>query len=247
MTSPSALSVLLFDMDGVLVDVSGSYRRAIEETAAFFTGQPVEAGTVQRYKNRGGFNDDWKLTHTIIQESGVDATFDAVVDEFQKRYRGANWEGFISEEKSLISDDTLASLAAGGIAMAIVTGRPEEEAAWTVRRFGWEKYFPLIVAREQQDSRYKPDPYPVLHAMAELRAVGIEVLAERCAYVGDTVDDMVAARAAGVGAIGFVPPYLDREVHTRILRERGAQHVIEDMMDLPPLVAEFATGPITEA
>jgi phosphoglycolate phosphatase-like HAD superfamily hydrolase len=87
----------------------------------------------------------------------------------------------------------------------------------------------------------------VLHAMTELRSGGIEVLPERCAYIGDTVDDMVAARAAGVGAIGFVPPYLDRDVHARVLRERGAQHVIQDMRDLPPLVADFATGPTTEA
>ena len=53
------LKAVLFDMDGVLVDVSRSYRRAIEETANHFTGRTLVPGTTQRYKNLGGFTDEW--------------------------------------------------------------------------------------------------------------------------------------------------------------------------------------------
>ena len=47
------IPVMLFDMDGVLVDVSGSYRRAIEETVYHFTGREVQQEMIQRYKDRG--------------------------------------------------------------------------------------------------------------------------------------------------------------------------------------------------
>ena len=52
------LNALLFDMDGVLVDVSRSYRRAIEETVEHFTGRQIGENAIQRYKNYGGFEDD---------------------------------------------------------------------------------------------------------------------------------------------------------------------------------------------
>ena len=84
MPGPVELKALLFDMDGVLVDVSRSYRRAIEETVLHFTGRKIQSNTVQRYKNLGGFNDDWKLTHAIITDSGMEVPLARVIDEFQR-------------------------------------------------------------------------------------------------------------------------------------------------------------------
>ena len=186
---PRQIKAVLFDMDGVLVDVSGSYRRAVEETAAHFTGRDIEAGEVQRYKNRGGFNDDWKLTHALVADAGMNVPFSRVVEEFQRRYRGENWNGFIAEEPCLISDRTLERLRQGRM-MGLVTGRPEAEARWTVDRFGWKRYFPLIVAMEKQDGRGKPDPYGLQYALSVFSAAGFAIRPEETVYIGDTIDDM---------------------------------------------------------
>src|SRR5690625_2670135 len=140
MTDEIRLDTLLFDMDGVLVDVSRSYRRAIEETVEHFTGNPIVPGTIQRYKNTGGFNDDWKLTHAIISDTGMSVPFDQVVQEFQRRYRGDKWDGFIAQEPPLIATDTLKTLCEQkGRVMGVVTGRPHDEAAWTMEKFGWKR------------------------------------------------------------------------------------------------------------
>ena len=227
------LKAILFDMDGVLVDVSKSYRRAIEETAAHFTGRDIVSGTVQRYKNLGGFNDDWKLTHAIIHATGIQVPFSRVVDEFQRRYRGDNWNGFIAEEPPLVPDTILNTLCGNGRIAGIVTGRPEAEAMWTINRFGWKKYFPLVVAREKHEGRTKPDPFPLQRALAILAAAGLTVQPEEAVYVGDTVDDVEAARAAGMWAIGFVPPYLDADEHGALLQERGAHAVVDSFDALP--------------
>ncbi len=234
------LNALFFDMDGVLVDVSRSYRRAIEETVEQFTGRRILPGTIQRYKNVGGFNDDWKLTHAIVTDTSMTVPFSRVVEEFQRRYRGENWDGFIAEEPPLIQTTTLETLCSKARIMGIVTGRPDSEARWTLERFGWKKYFPLVVAKERQEGRLKPDPFPLSHALAILAAAGRRIQPEVTAYVGDTVDDMTCARKAGMWAIGFIPPYVeDKAELERLLRERGAHVILNDIDELPDLVDNF--------
>ena len=231
------VEALFFDLDGVLVDVSRSYRRAIEETVEQFTNRRIPPGTIQHYKNMGGFNDDWKLTHAIVTNAGVHVPFSRIVEAFQQRYRGRNWDGFIAEEPCIIETATLESLHANLRVMGIVTGRPEAEAQWTVERFGWKKYFPLIVAREEQGHRPKPDAFPLQRALAVLGETGPRIRPEMAAYVGDTVDDVACARGAGTWAIGFIPPSVrDKPELNRVLLERGAHVVIERLDDLATLL-----------
>ena len=53
---------VIFDIDGVLIDVRRSYRRAIVETIAREHGATIDQATVDRFKQAGGFNNDWDLT-----------------------------------------------------------------------------------------------------------------------------------------------------------------------------------------
>ena len=232
---------VLFDMDGVLIDVSRSYRRAIEETVEHFTGRDLLPGAVQRYKNHGGFNDDWKLTHAVITDTGIQVPFSRVVEEFQKRYRGENWDGFITEEPRLVKDEMLRQLCKNDCILGIVTGRPEAEARWTLDRFDWKRFFPLLVAKERQEGRGKPDPFCLQHALAILDAANRHVEPEEAVYIGDSVDDMQAARAADMWAVGVVPPYLDKEEHGELLRERGAHVICHDVDELLSLLESLRT------
>jgi HAD superfamily phosphatase len=240
------ISALLFDMDGVLVDVSRSYRRAIEETVEHFTGRQIGENTIQRYKNYGGFEDDWKLTHAIITDTAMEVPLSRVIEEFQDRYRGDDWDGFINEEPTLIDDTTLDALSAERI-LGIVTGRPEEEAQWTIDHQDWSTYFPLLVAKEKQGDRQKPDPFPLEHSLTMLAAAGCDLKPQEVAYVGDSVDDMVAARDADMWAIGVVPPYVDADEHEPLLKERGAHVVIDDPNDLPDVLSSFGERAVSRA
>lgn len=223
---------LIFDMDGVLVDVSGSFRRAVIETTAELSGRAVTAGEVQAYKDRGGYNNDWVLTHALVREAGTEVAYEEVVDAFNRRYRGADWDGLIASEPPLIRTDTLERLAADGD-LALVTGRQEAEARWTLERFGWTRFFPVVVGMETQNGREKPDPYGLELALEALGARrGSAIDPALAVYSGDTVDDMKAARAAGVRAVGVIPPYLDAERHRRTLEGAGAEVVIDDVNEL---------------
>jgi len=231
---------VIFDMDGVLVDVSGSFRRAVIETTAALADRTVTPAEVQAYKDRGGFNNDWVLTHKLVTEAGADVDYETVVNAFNARYRGADWDGLIATEPPLIRTETLEHLVARG-PLALVTGRQEPEARWTLERFGWHRLFPVVVGMESQAGREKPDPYGLELALRALgERSGRTVEPGQSVYAGDTVDDMKAARAAGIRAVGVVPPYLDAETHGQTLRDAGAERVIHDVNDLPAVVDDLA-------
>ena len=68
--------LLILDMDGVLVDVGGSYREVIRSCVVLylreFIGAEIHGGEfikppeVAKIKQSGGLNNDWELTYTII-------------------------------------------------------------------------------------------------------------------------------------------------------------------------------------
>lgn len=57
------VDAVVLDIDGVLVDVADSYRRAIVESIVHVYGDTISKDEVQLFKNAGGFNNDWELTH----------------------------------------------------------------------------------------------------------------------------------------------------------------------------------------
>jgi HAD superfamily hydrolase (TIGR01548 family) len=57
------VDAVVLDIDGVLVDVADSYRRAIIESIDRVYGDTIEKAAVQQFKNAGGFNNDWELTY----------------------------------------------------------------------------------------------------------------------------------------------------------------------------------------
>jgi HAD superfamily phosphatase len=67
------MDVLIFDMDGVLIDVSKSYRKAIQQTIHIYLedclgikGNLVTDEEILLFKSVGGFNSDWDLTSGFL-------------------------------------------------------------------------------------------------------------------------------------------------------------------------------------
>jgi len=70
---------VVLDVDGVLVDVSGSYRRAIVESIERVYREQPPREAVGLLKEAGGFNDDWELTsalalYLLARREGFDRT-----------------------------------------------------------------------------------------------------------------------------------------------------------------------------
>ena len=85
-----APKLVIFDVDGVLVDVHGSFHKSILDTVRHFTGRRVTYAGIQQWKRRTGYNDDWKLTTDWIAQLGKTVEYAVVKKQFQKIYWGAN-------------------------------------------------------------------------------------------------------------------------------------------------------------
>lgn len=188
------LEAILFDMDGVLVDEKESYILAAQKTAEHFLDEIVDIQEILHYKAKGGFNNNWDVAEAVITSRGNPVDKDAIINQFQQYYLGENFDGFIQNEKWLLDLSVLQELKKN-FSVGIVTGRLREEAVYTLKRFGMEKYFDVIITTDEVEGKVKPDPYSITLALKRLQV-------NRAVYVGDTLGDAQAADNAGVFFVG---------------------------------------------
>jgi histidinol-phosphate aminotransferase len=187
---------MLFDLDGVLADVSTSYRAAIIGTCEHF-GVAVTGEDIAAVKAAGNANNDWVVTHRLLGARGVEVSFETVKARFEALYHGDEERpGLWTNETLRISRELIAAWA-GRRPLGIVTGRPARDLARFLDHFGLRPFFAATVCME--DAPLKPDPAPVRLLMQRLRV-------SRAWLLGDTPDDIRAARGAGVLPLGVLAP-----------------------------------------
>jgi HAD superfamily phosphatase len=160
-------------------------------------------------------------------------------------------EGLYLQEKLLIPRRILSSLRKK-LKMGIASGRLRFEAELALKRFRLYPYFESVVTLDEcvekekrifrstgkQIKCSKPHPYSILRVVRE-----IGIRNPRCGYVGDVVDDMVAARAAGrnlsILAVGFVGGHPNRKAAKESLIRAGADLVIQNPKELLCLVSSY--------
>lgn len=204
------MQTLVFDLDGVLVDVSGSFRACIGATMAALGGRPSAGAEIASLKLAGGFNNDWDVTRELLRRQGIAVTRDHVIEAFSRIYRGAPGQGVFGPEGLIHRERWLLPLArleqlARRFRLAVFTGRPRSDAVYTLKHFEAARFFTAVVALE--DAPAKPEPQGLRQLDAHW-------------YIGDTVDDARCALSAGVAFIGICPPASPLEQRCRAL---GAQ------------------------
>ena len=163
-------------------------------------------------------------------------------------YRG---EGLFLQERALIPRNILSTLRKK-VRMGIASGRPRFEAELALRRFRLHPYFDIVVTLNECEAEEnhiflstgkkialsKPHPYSILRVVQE-----IGIPNPYCAYVGDVVDDMLAARAARkylqILAVGFLSGHRNKKIERESLIKASADLVIEN----PEQLLRFVSSP----
>ncbi len=215
------LPLIVFDMDGVLVDVTESYRESIVQTVRHFTGGTISREAIQDYKNQGGWNDDWKLSHHIIRQAGHEVPFETAKDYFQSIFLGNGEAGLIMREQWVAKPGMLEELGKR-FEFAVFTGRPTPDAEITLNRFGGGVVFHPVIGMYDVEN-HKPHPEGLLRILADNPGRTVY-------YIGDTVDDARCARAAKVPFIGIAAPSNPRYIDLVFLfQEEGAYAIVDDI------------------
>jgi len=216
---------VIFDVDGVLVDVHGSFHRSILDTVRHFTGKRFTYADIQKWKSKSGYNDDWRLSTDWIGSLGKDVPYATVKAQFQKFYWGVNGRhGNVWREKWLAPRRMLKRWASRA-KLALFTGRTRKELGHTLDHFGVGDLFYRVVAMEDVE-RLKPDPEGLhfLLGKTDPRAA---------VYLGDNLDDALAACSASVPFFAVLPHGSDAyRVRAAQLRRHGALTVLHHVKDL---------------
>ncbi len=213
---------LIFDMDGVLANDSKSFRQAIIDTARSY-GVSLTAKDIAEAEAGGEANNSWALTQILLRRHGTQADIKEVTERFERLYQGENGRPGLWETETLLPRCGWLQKLSERYPLAIVTGRPRKDAVRFCVKEGISEFFKFMVCAE--DAALKPDPAPLTLALKNLKV--------RWAWMmGDTPDDIVAARRAGVLPIGIIAPGYDVETTKTVLHAAGAARVFENLQQL---------------
>lgn len=197
-TLPTELQILIFDVDGVLVDVRGSFWGSALDTMRFLTGKRVTWSELYKWKAKPGNNDDWSMVSAWATAVGQPTTYDEARAAFQPFYWGTNGKpGNVRKEKLLVTPGQIERWARR-FEINLFTGRTRQEFSYTFDRWPAAAHFRAVITMDDV-KRKKPYPDGLLKILGERDPAS-------ALYVGDNIDDALAARSARVPFIAILPP-----------------------------------------
>ena len=181
-TTGDPLTVVVFDLDGTLVDTGADIAAAVNRVRGDYGLEPLPEDRIVGLTGLGA---------TALMERALDGAGD--VREATERYV-AYYAERPAEHAVAFADapDALAELQRRGVALAVCTNKRGALARAVLTATGLDRYIGAVVAADDVE-RHKPDPE---HLFAALRAVG--GTPATALYVGDNEVDVETARAAGV-------------------------------------------------
>ena len=220
--------ILVFDVDGVLVNVRGTYWRSALDTVRYFTGKRVTYAELHEWKSKPGFNDDWSMVAAWVTALGKPLSYEQARRAFERFYWGSDGKpGNVRNEKILVSPRQIEKWAER-FELNLFTGRTRQEFSFTFDRWPATKYFRTIITMD--DARKKPHS-DGLQIILRARDPGTAL------YVGDNIDDALAAREAGVPFLAILTRdgRGDRARAARF-RELGALALLRRVTELEALL-----------
>ncbi len=241
---------LLFDIDGVIRDVTQSYNLATQETVNHFINWRPTLKNIDDLKAEGCWNNDWETCKELIKRHENSEQFpnliprlDEITNIFNNFYFGGDpekndceWKGFIRNENLLVNQDFFKSLTLKKVKWGFVSGAELSSAKFVLeRRLGLSNP-PLIAMGDAPD---KPDPTGLIRLANELAGAPLGPSTPPIAYLGDTAADVLTIQNARKKvpdqifiSLAVAPPHLHnnqkgREKYEKNLRIKGADIIFK--------------------
>jgi phosphoglycolate phosphatase-like HAD superfamily hydrolase len=223
--APSKIQLILWDVDGTLVDSSGLGRAAFEEAFEHVTGS-AEIPSVP-FAGR----TDLEIALDMLGAAGI-----AAPDEVLKRF-GDELERAMAARAGELrrygralpgAAQTLARLdREPGVVQSLLTGNIEPNAAVKLGAFGLGRHLDFEIGAYGSDHHRRGELVAIARSKAA-RKHGGEVAPDEVVLIGDTPLDVAAAKEGGARAVGVATgPYGEQE-----LEASGADAVLSDLADV---------------
>lgn len=217
---------VVFDLDGTLVDTGPDLTAALNHALGVLGRRTVDEESVKEMVGLGarkllerGLEATGAMTPELV-EAGVQPFLDyyaANICVHSRPYRGI--------------EAAMDELAAEGVTLAICTNKPQRLSELLMDALGWKGRFAAILGADRVPQR-KPHPD---HVLSTIEAAGGGV--RSCAFVGDSIVDVTAAKAAGVPVVAVSFGFPDRPADTL-----GADAVIDGYGELIPTLRRLGAS-----
>ncbi len=218
-----AFDLIGFDLDGTLLDTSGELTASVNYTLALLNRAPLALADIrpmvglgakhmlaEGLKATGEFSDDLLRTHLPLLLDHYEAHLGTESPPF---------DGLLP---------LMAELDARGVAMAVVTNKYERFAVKLLDQIGMISRFQCVIGGDTMGpGMAKPHRAP-MDEMA--RRCGVTDPA-RIAFLGDSIYDVMAAKAAGMRSIAVSFGFLHQPVE-----ELGAEAIVDHYDEVLPLL-----------
>ena len=206
--------VLIFDVDGVIVDVSQTYHVAIKKTVEHYLGRELPLDQIKDLKFKFGINNDYYASYAIIAHLKWQVPFEEII-KLSKEFKNAvahqlreiyklpltveevtetfirYFEEIKDNERLLLEPFIFEWLKKKKYRLGVLTGRPEPDVVYTFKKFNLLDKFDVIVHDDTLSdiSLKKPNPYALKYTLDELNASE----EDEKYYIGDTISDKLMA------------------------------------------------------
>jgi HAD superfamily hydrolase (TIGR01549 family) len=205
---------LVFDLDGTLIDSSEGVVDAVNYSLRMMDCPEQPPERIKRYI---GFP---------LSQMYPDFT-DAPVPELYRHFQVRAAETVVSSTVALDRvPEALSLLRKQGFRMAIASTKVRRHIEGIVARLEWAGYFDALVGGDDV-TRVKPAPDAFNRALHLL-----EASPKRAIAIGDTINDIEAARAVPMPVVGVTSPYRERTE----LEQACPDYLITSLSDLPSLL-----------
>lgn len=225
-------ATFVFDLDGTLVDSLPDMLSAMNRFLAELGRTPAGPGDIRAWVGDGASVLVERALTTkggMPEGRGIDEMTAAYVD-YYRGYAAVGsrpYPGVIA---------TLERLRAAGHTLAVCTNKPYDLAVELLAGLDMLRLFDAVLGGDSVP-RKKPDAG---HVLATLKAVGRPE--RKAVMVGDSANDVLAARAAGIPVVAVSFGYGGIDPHVL-----GADAVIDDFCRLPEVAAAVIVKSQTDA
>jgi phosphoglycolate phosphatase len=179
------IDLVVFDLDGTLVDSHRDLARAANAVVVELGGAPLPVEAIVRMVGEGAA----VLVRRALVASGLDPATPGALDRFLTIYDGC----LLDETRPYPGTLDMLSAIRGTYRLAILTNKPSRATTRVLEGLGMARFFDPIVGGDTPFGR-KPDPAGLLHVVSEAGTTP-----DRAMLVGDSPADLGAARNAGTG------------------------------------------------
>ncbi len=227
MTSPASshtLPVVLFDLDGTLID---SLHLLVSAMRFAFEGHRVPTPDVDLWTSYIGRPLQWQFAQFASEEE---------VPALVQRYRSFQYEhhdALTAPYDGIV--ELVQRLDAAGHLIGVVTSKVDALANRSIEHVGLSPYMDIVIGADSS-TRHKPDPEPLHVALNRLG-----VTPDQGVYIGDSIYDIMAGNAAGVVTIGVT---WGATTHSPLL-EASPTFVAHTIDELEALISQLRRPVVT--